>query len=421
MSVISVQNIKKVYKLYDKPIDRLKEAFHFTRKIYHTDHFALKGVSFEINKGETLGLIGKNGSGKSTLLKIITGVLTPTSGTVNSTGRIAALLELGAGFNPEYTGIENIYLNGTMMGYSREEMETKVPAIMEFADIGQFIHQPVKTYSSGMFARLAFSVAINVDPDILIVDEALSVGDIFFQSKCYRKFEEFAEKGKTILFVSHDMGSIIKYCDRSIVLNEGELIAEGPSRDMVDLYKKIVSKNFSTEEAQAIEPEEVTEEKVLWKEKLGNLNPKFLDYGNKKAEIIDYALFDGTGAIMSTVSQNETFSLKMKVKFYDQIREPIFAYTIKDVKGNDITGTNTMFEAVETGTSVDGSIYEVSFAQALPLHNGEYLISLGCTGYKDGEFQVYHRLYDLLILNIISDRATVGFFDAESKITVKRN
>lgn len=407
--------------MYDKPIDRLKEAFHIRRKIYHTDHFALKGVSFEIKKGETLGLIGKNGSGKSTLLKIITGVLTPTSGAVHSTGRIAALLELGAGFNPEYTGIENIYLNGTMMGYSREEMETKVPAIMEFADIGQFIHQPVKTYSSGMFARLAFSVAINVDPDILIVDEALSVGDIFFQSKCYRKFEEFAEKGKTILFVSHDMGSIIKYCDRSIVLNEGELIAEGPSRDMVDLYKKIVSKNFLNEETEKVERQVAADKITFWKEKLGNLNSKYLDYGNKRAEIIDYALFDGTGAIMSTVSRSETFSLRMKVKFHDKIKEPIFAYTIKDVKGNDITGTNTMFEAIGTGTSADGSIYEISFEQALPLHNGEYLVSLGCTGYEDGEFQVYHRLYDLLILNIISDRATVGFFDAESKITVKRN
>ncbi|GGN92975.1 ABC transporter ATP-binding protein [Saccharibacillus kuerlensis] len=420
MTVISIQNVEKVYKLYNKPVDRLKETFHVARRSYHTDHFALKGVSFNVEKGETLGLIGKNGSGKSTLLKIITGVLTPTTGTVNTTGRIAALLELGAGFNPEYTGMENIYLNGTMMGYSREEMEVKVPAIIEFADIGQFINQPVKTYSSGMFARLAFSVAINVDPDILIVDEALSVGDIFFQSKCYRKFEEFAEKGKTILFVSHDMGSIIKYCDRSIVLNEGALIAEGPSRDMVDLYKKIVSNNFSANEDESVTIDKSNPDS-FWKEKLSNQNLKYLEYGNQKAGIIDYALFNDKGEITSTVVRNETFSLKIKVEFYEKINDPIFAYTIKDAKGNDITGTNTMFENVGTGIAEQGSIYEISFDQALPLHNGEYLISLGCTGYEDGEFQVYHRLYDLLILNIISDRATVGFFDAESKISIKRN
>lgn len=201
---IKVQNLTKVYKLYDKPIDRLKEALHPLKKKYHKDSYALNDVSFEIKKGETVGIIGKNGAGKSTLLKIITGVLTPTSGHVHVNGRIASLLELGAGFNPEYTGIENIYLQGTLMGYSHEEMKAKVDEILAFADIGDFVYQPVKMYSSGMFARLAFAVAINVDPDILIVDEVLSVGDIAFQSKCFNKFKEFQRGNKSIYTAKRD-------------------------------------------------------------------------------------------------------------------------------------------------------------------------------------------------------------------------
>ena len=208
---IKVDHVSKLYKLYDKPSDRFKEALGLTKEKKYKEHFALSDVYFEVKKGETVGIIGTNGAGKSTILKIITGVLNPTSGKVDVSGRISALLELGAGFNMEYTGIENIYLNGTMMGYTREEVDAKVQTILDFADIGDFVYQPVKTYSSGMFVRLAFAVAINIDPEILIVDEALSVGDVFFQAKCYHKFDEFKEAGKTILFVSHDLGSIAKY------------------------------------------------------------------------------------------------------------------------------------------------------------------------------------------------------------------
>ncbi len=232
-NAIEVKNISKMYKLYDKNSDRFKEALGLTRKKCYREHYALNNVSFEVKKGETVGIIGTNGSGKSTILKIITGVLMPTCGELKVDGRISALLELGAGFNMEYTGMENIYLNGTMMGFSREEIDKRVDDILQFADIGEFINQPVKTYSSGMFVRLAFAVAINIDPEILIVDEALSVGDVFFQVKCYHKFEEFKKLGKTILFVSHDLGSVSKYCDRVILLNKGNKISEG-------LPKKIV-------------------------------------------------------------------------------------------------------------------------------------------------------------------------------------
>ena len=242
---IQVQNVEKMYKLYDKPTDRLKESLGFSKKKRYKEHFALNNVSFNVKKGETVGIIGTNGSGKSTILKIITGVLNPCpGGNIVVDGRISALLELGAGFNGEYTGIENVYLNGTMIGFTKEEIDEKLQDIIDFADIGDFINQPVKTYSSGMFVRLAFAVAINIDPEILIVDEALSVGDVFFQAKCYHKFEEFKKMGKTILFVSHDLGSIGKYCDRVVLLNKGKKLNEGTPKEMIDIYKKLLVNQY---------------------------------------------------------------------------------------------------------------------------------------------------------------------------------
>lgn len=237
-TAIRVADVTKIYKLYDNPKDRLKESLGLTRKKCYQEHYALNHINFEVKKGETVGIIGTNGSGKSTMLKLITGVLTPSAGEIQVDGRISALLELGAGFDMEYTGIENVYLNGTMIGFSRSEIDEKMQDILDFADIGDFVYQPVKSYSSGMFVRLAFAVAININPEILIVDEALSVGDVFFQAKCYRKFEEFKQQGKTILFVSHDLGSITKYCDRAILLNKGQKIFEGTPKETVVFIKR---------------------------------------------------------------------------------------------------------------------------------------------------------------------------------------
>ena len=229
---IRVEDVTKVYRLYEKPIDRLKETVSITHKNYHRDFYALNGLSFQVKKGETVGIIGTNGSGKSTILKIITGVLTPTTGKVEVDGKISALLELGAGFNMDYTGIENIYMNGTMMGYTRKEMDAKLQEILDFAEIGDFVYQPVKTYSSGMFVRLAFALAINVEPEILIVDEALSVGDVFFQSKCYRRMEEIRKNGTTIIMVTHDLGVIAELCDEIIVLYGGRVCERGTAEDI---------------------------------------------------------------------------------------------------------------------------------------------------------------------------------------------
>ncbi|WP_312833473.1 ABC transporter ATP-binding protein [Sedimentibacter saalensis] len=413
---IQVENLSKIYKLYDKPFDRLKESLSPSKKEYHNKHYALNNISFEIIKGEAIGIIGVNGSGKSTLLKIITGVLTPSSGFVNVNGKISALLELGAGFNPEYSGIENIYLNGTMLGYTNEEMDTKLDSILKFADIGQFIYQPVKTYSSGMFARLAFAVAINVDPDILIVDEALSVGDVFFQAKCYNKFNEFKEKGKTILFVSHELSSIVKYCDRVVLLNSGKKIAEGSPSDMVDLYKKLLVNQLDLDGQNDDEKSAINAD-GHWKQNL-ILNPNINSYGNNMAEIFDFGLFDNKGIITNTLVKGSMFTIKMRIKFNEEIQDPIFAFTIKDLKGTDITGTNTLIEKVETSKIDINCVKEVRFKQELSLQGGEYLLSLGCTGYKAGDFVVYHRLYDVCNITVISDKNTIGFYDMNSVVEV---
>lgn len=416
---ISVNNVSKLYKLYDKPMDRLRESLGLSRKKLYKEHYALNNVSFEVNKGETVGIIGTNGSGKSTILKIITGVLNPTGGNVEIDGRISALLELGAGFNMEYSGIENVYLNGTMNGFSREEIDGKLNDILEFADIGEFVNQPVKTYSSGMFVRLAFAVAINIEPEILIVDEALSVGDVFFQAKCYHKFEEFKKMGKTILFVSHDLGSISKYCDRVVLLNRGEKLAEGEAKEMVDMYKKVLVNQLDTDETK----EENDSRGIniddcnLWKEKV-SVNNKYIEYGDKRAEITDFAVVDKDGLITSSIEKNTEFKIKMKVVFNEDIAEPIFAFTIKDVKGTDITGTNTMYEKVYVSAKA-GDIKEITFTQNMNLQGGEYLISLGCTGYNNNDFVVYHRLYDVVNVSVISDKNTVGYYDMNSTIKVR--
>ena len=416
-SVIEVKNLTKIYKLYDKPIDRMKEALSISRKKYNKEYFALNDINFTVKKGETIGIIGTNGAGKSTLLKILTGVLTPTSGEVSVKGKVSALLELGAGFNPEYTGIENIYLNGTMMGYTKEEIDEKVDVILEFADIGDFVYQQVKTYSSGMFVRLAFAVAINIEPDVLIVDEALSVGDVFFQAKCYKKFEDFKKAGKTILFVSHDLGSISKYCDRTILLNKGKVISDGETKDVIDLYKKVLVNQLDFDKGDKNDNKDQINSKVKWKNLL-NINPNKLEYGNNMAKIIDFCLTDSNYNITNTIVKGEFFTIKMKVKAIHAIKEPILAFTIKDLKGTEITGTNTMIENISTVTLTDGTLLEINFTQKMNLQGGEYLLSLGCTGFQDGSFTVYHRLYDICNITVLSEKNSVGFYDMDSEIKI---
>lgn len=422
-TAIKITNLTKIYKLYNRNRDRLKDSLGLSKKAVYKEHYALKNVDMEVKTGESVGIIGVNGSGKSTILKIITGVLNATSGEVRINGRISALLELGAGFNQEYTGLENVYLNGTMMGFSEKEIDERLQDILDFADIGDFIYQPVKTYSSGMFVRLAFAVAINIDPEILIVDEALSVGDVFFQSKCYHKFEEFKKLGKTILFVSHDLTSIAKYCDRVILLNKGVKLAEGNPKDMVNMYKKLLVHQLDEETLEDVSGKSAIGEKSgneeAWKNHF-EINPMITDYGEKQAEIIDFAIIDQYGAYSSIIEKGTVYEVKAKVYFHETVKNPIFTITIKNKQGTDITGTNTMFERIETGIVEAGEERIVTYRQKMNLQGGDYLLSLGCTGYCGDTFVVYHRLYDLVSFNVLSDKNTVGFFDMDSEITVER-
>ena len=445
---ISVEGVKKIYKLYQKPFHRVLDALGIGRHRY-TEHEALKGIDFAIKQGECAGIIGTNGSGKSTILKIITGVVNPTAGKVTVDGRISALLELGAGFNMEYNGIENVYLNGTMMGFTEEEITAKLDDILAFADIGDYVYQPVKTYSSGMFVRLAFAVAINIEPEILIVDEALSVGDVFFQAKCYHKFEEFKQMGKTIVFVSHDLSSIQKYCDRVILLNKGEKLGEGLARDMIDAYKQVLVGQYQVgdEENPLLDDEEI---RALAAEQAGNSsastsasatgqagyagkkatastsitgqvgrNPQLLEYGTREAEIFDYYITDEKGIRTTAIVKGTKFTIHYKVKFKVDKPAPIFTYKFKNVRGTEITGTNTMYEKAFLDSVSAGEVKEVTFTQVMSLQGGEYLLSIGCTGFEGDVFQAYHRLYDVLNITVISDKDTVGYYDMFSEIVVR--
>ena len=434
---IEVKNLTKSYKLYDKPMDRLKDSLGLARKKKYKEHLALNNVSLSIRKGETVGIIGTNGSGKSTILKIITGVLSPTSGEVNVDGHISALLELGAGFNMEYNGIDNIYLNGMMIGFSEEEIEKRLDAILEFADIGDYVYQPVKTYSSGMFVRLAFAVAINIDPEILIVDEALSVGDVFFQAKCYHKFEEFKKQGKTILFVSHDLSSISKYCDRAVLLNQGVLLGEGTPKKMIDIYKQVLVGQYplpKSEVENLLDDEEIREaaaaadkkasDKVKKDDdkkasKADSVNPDTLEYGDGAATIEEYFATDSNGVRTSSIIKGTDFSVHMKVRFTQDVQAPIFAFTFKNIMGIEITGTNSMVEKAFLEPVKAGDVKEITFTQNMTLQGGEYLISFGVTGFKQNDFTVYHRLYDALNITVVSDKNTVGYYDMNSTCKVE--
>ena len=456
---IKIDDVSKLYKLYDKPTDRLKESLGLSKAKKYKEHYALHNVSFDVKKGECVGIIGTNGAGKSTILKIITGVLNPTAGNVEINGRISALLELGAGFNMEYTGIENVYLNGTMIGFSKEEIDAKLQDILDFADIGDFVNQPVKTYSSGMFVRLAFAVAINIDPEILIVDEALSVGDVFFQLKCFKKFEEFKQNGKTILFVSHDLSSIEKYCDKAILMDHGKNVAEGTPIDIINKYKKIMTgmtvaemeeqeknrqeeieakaakntviddeikdsdnsidgKNIvETDEGDINEVDSPSEES--WKSHL-EINPNLDEYGAMDAQIIDFGIFDDEGNITTNIIKGSSFTIKSKVQFNKDIEDPIFTYTFKTLKGQDITGSNTMYEKVSIGTAHSGDVYVASFTQDMNLQGGEYLLSMSCTSFVNGDLVAHDRMYDVLNITVVSDKNTVGFYDMNSIATIKK-
>ncbi len=430
--VIELQQICKTYRIYSRSLDRVRETlFPALYSGLHRPFHALTGVDLTVLPGETIGIVGRNGSGKSTLLQIICGIVQASSGRLQVNGRISALLELGAGFNPEFSGRENVYLNGAILGLKREEIDGCFDDIAAFADIGEFIDQPVKTYSSGMYIRLAFAVAINVHPDILIVDEALSVGDTLFQAKCFAKFKEFQEQGVTILFVTHSMDLVTRYCSRACLLDRGRIILQGPPKEVVDRYNRLlVDVSRPGDHRQGDDggagqdspetPREQVASHMRQSENRFRFNPHENRYGTGKAEIIDVGIFGEDGRAQQTLIQGKTYTFRMDVRFREQIRQPIYAFTIKDVKGFDISGTNTLYHEIDTGTVEAGQVVRVWFTQKIPLNPGGYLLSFGCAGFEEGEYVVYERRYDLMSFEVVADRGSVGIFDLDSTIVLGR-
>ncbi len=369
MKSIRVKNVKKVYPLYNSKRSKVKEALSLSGKSYHSDFYALRDVSFEIEQGECVGIIGLNGSGKSTLLKILTEVITQTEGEVQINGKVSALLELGAGFNPEYTGMENIYLNTMLMGYTRKETDVKIPQIVEFADIGDFINQPVKVYSSGMFVRLAFAIAITVEPDILIIDEALSVGDVFFQQKCYKKIKEFSGKS-TVLIVSHDLNAITKFCQRIIVMNQGEIVYNGDPNEAISYYFKIKQGRYEKKQIQSAENATVDFSKYR--------EPDKGQYSGHMDVVINKYYYDiNEQPYAEYCMQGDTINIAMLVESQRTIENVIIGYQVRDKYGNEVFGETSLTSGVENFPLMLGRNL-ISFIVTWPeVREGDYFITLG--------------------------------------------
>lgn len=401
---IAVKNISKKFKLYDNPKARLKEALSFNGKKYYKEFHALKNISFEVEKGDIVGIIGKNGSGKSTLLKIITGVLNQSEGEVVVKGKIAALLELGAGFNPEYTGMENIYLQGTIMGFTHKEMEAKIEDILEFAEIGEFINQPVKTYSSGMFVRLAFAVATQTLPDILIVDEALAVGDEKFQRKCYSYLEKMRNKGTTILFVSHAMTTVEQICNKGILMESGELIYSGTPKEVIDLYHDRIYaldaeelKHLNSKVSQKIEDSEQPSKN--YQDQMANHELKFNEKREVQISNVEICkndektfLFDSgdLSSVILTIHNNTS----------REIQDIIVGFKIRTKQGIEVYGNSTFyFEELPISLKSNES-KKIVFKQNLNLMPGFYYLTYAVAKKKLSDMGYYDKLIDYTIIQI---------------------
>ncbi|MDC0368879.1 ABC transporter ATP-binding protein [Opitutales bacterium] len=378
--------------------------------------FALQNVSFEVKKSESLGILGLNGSGKSTLLQIIAGTLSPSYGKVCMRGKVAALLELGSGFNPDFTGKENVIINGKILGLTESEIKSKFRSIQDFAEIGKFFYQPVSTYSSGMVLRLAFAVLAHVNPEILIIDEALAVGDPRFQLKCFAFLEEFKSKGGTLIIVSHDLNSIARLCSHSILLHEGCLIAEGKPINVINEYSKIlsISTNFTaanetlksfTKRKQIIEVEQ-------------SISKEF-SYGGDSAQIKEIKLLNSHNRETQVLQSGEMFTVSFQVYANNKIEKPIYALTLKDTKGQQIYGQNTHFAKITTKDLIKDDKVLVKFVQYCNLNEGDYFISLGVTRFKDNNLEIVHRRYDVLELKIISTDGSFGCANCFSKIEIE--
>lgn len=384
---ISVKNLTKTYRIFGHPGDRIKQAFTFGKVRFHREFTALQDVSFDIKKGETVGIIGRNGSGKSTLLQLICGILKPTSGSVQVNGRISALLELGAGFNPEFTGRENVYFQGAVMGLTEGEMHDRFDDIAAFADIGEFIDQPVRTYSSGMYVRLAFAAAINVGPDILVVDEALSVGDAQFQAKCFGKFREFQEKGVTILFVTHSLDLVAAHCEQVILLDHGRLVKSGSPKVAIDEYRRLL--NTPPLETVASTSTLDAGTRRLWSG-MFLLNPSEARYGSRDTEIVEAGLFTPDGSPTQLLYHGDDYLLKIRVLSHLGNLTPFMSFVVKDLRGVVLSGTTTLLENVHVEPLQSGETLQVIFEMPMLLNPSHYLLSVGSQAYGPDGVSIAH-------------------------------
>lgn len=416
---ISVSKVSKSYKLYDDPSARLKEALFRGRKKYHRTFTALDNISMEIGRGETVGVIGRNGSGKSTLLQIIASILTPTSGTVDVRGRVAALLELGSGFDPEFTGRENVYLNGAVLGISKKEIDARFEEIEAFAGIGRFIDHPVKLYSSGMYVRLAFATAINVNPDILLIDEALAVGDMYFQHRCMGKIRQIQESGKTIFFVTHDTGAIVKLCTKAVLLERGAMVCMGKPDDVVQEYYRIIwNGNAESDVGKTCHADGGTRlSKQDGKDAFSHLVVEEITeydnrFGNGKAEIIGYALTDHTGAKMEFFQGGVKTAISIFVKCHEDVDMPIAGFMIKDLLGNELIKSNSDVSDKTLVPCKAGESICIRFLFEFPfLRSGSYSVSAGFGAGTIGTHVVYDWMDNLAVYSMENTDKSFGLID----------
>jgi ABC-type polysaccharide/polyol phosphate transport system ATPase subunit len=398
--MVSVHRISKLYRLYDRPSDRILETVSLNRVRRHTDFWALRDISFTVRKGETLGVVGPNGCGKSTLLQIICGVLEPTTGRVAAQGRVAALLELGAGFNPEFTGRENVYLNGEILGLTRAEVERALPEIERFADIGEFLDRPVKTYSSGMYVRLAFSTAIHVQPDILVVDEALAVGDAVFSNRCVRKFEEIKRRGVTVIFVSHDLSLVKLISDRAIFLLNGRVEAEGEPGDVINRYIGVV----------------LERQKAFERAESAGSVPHSFRHGDRLAEVVAVELLGKDRTPARVIESGEPVVVRVRSKFHAEQPDPMVGIMIRTRIGMDVFGTNTRLQKLALGRCAPGDVLEVDFHFHCWLCPQEYTLTVA-TQHPDGSSHDW--LDEALAFTVVASRYTAGVANLRARVTAR--
>jgi teichoic acid transport system ATP-binding protein len=387
------------------------------------EFWALKDVSFEVKRGECVGIIGANGAGKSTLLKLLNGITLPDTGTIKVSGRVGALLELGAGFHPMLTGRENIRLSAAILGLSEAEIARRMDAIVDFSGVETFIDSPVKYYSSGMYVRLGFAIAAHADPDILLIDEALAVGDAFFQSRCFERIRDFKERGTTILFVAHNLDLVTLHCGRALLFEKGQLIADDRPKKVVDHYNRnTLGKNGkkvtpSGQEMAFNKPCQFLDSQ--WRQCFA-LNPNEDRYGNKKAEILEAGIFSLNGDPVQVLECHQHYMIKIKVRHNEAMPAAIVAYSIKSPQGIVLCGTNTLYQGIEMGRMKAGEIVVITFRQEIPLNPGQYLLCVGVSNFEEGEYLVYDRRFDYMSFEVVGAQQQIGIFDANSIVEWER-